>query len=391
MFGGLGIQGLGVTRYQGVGGSLLDLFRNGEDGFLFGPFDTLERLFLLSTGNTGNVSANDDPVGLNLDRHGWNGASLTAILAAQTELLVAGSWIMGVAGGTSTAVESPAGTLTLQCDGTNAARGDQSFATVAGRTYRLSWTASGSISNVVAGTAQGSSGLLNVANQNSGSAYFVATSSTTWVRFQRSGTSSTIVVSAISCKLVPGNHAAQGNTGQRPLYKTNNGKPYLSLDGADDNLQFPATLTPGSAGTIAAAFNSSTGTATVFAFGTSTGDKRCRLTLDGSGRPGFVFNDQTAGAAVVPVAVDYRNTWLVLLQTWGGGQRRCYLNDQLVINEARASNHDGAGSIARLGSIEGGSPANFVTGGISAALCLNRIVTDAEARNIVSQFRRTFE
>lgn len=66
-----------LTLGQGVG-SLLSLFANGEDGFLFGNFADLTKLFTTSGGST-NVAANDDPVGRAVDSspNGKNGTQAT--------------------------------------------------------------------------------------------------------------------------------------------------------------------------------------------------------------------------------------------------------------------------------------------------------------------------
>jgi hypothetical protein len=61
------------------------LFGHGEDGFLFGNFAELDELFLLSTGDTGNVAANDDPSGLALDDHSWGGQTLAQAIRALFE------------------------------------------------------------------------------------------------------------------------------------------------------------------------------------------------------------------------------------------------------------------------------------------------------------------
>lgn len=118
------------------------------------------------------------------------------ILGAKPNLLKAGLWALSVAGGTSTAVESPPGTITLTGDGTNQARADQSITTVIGVTYRVLANVAGQAAGLRVGNTQGSSALVNLGlNAGAASVTFVATAATTWVRFDRTGLSSTTVTS----------------------------------------------------------------------------------------------------------------------------------------------------------------------------------------------------
>jgi hypothetical protein len=154
--------------------------------------------------STGNLKGVRQTTGCKYD--GSDDSHLTPYLLGQTlgsELLVPGSWSMSVAGGTSTATESPSGTLNLTGDGTNMARGDQSFATVVGRTYRLAETVATNAVAIDVGTSQGNNSIVNGATLSVGSNayYFVATSTTTWVRMRRTS-AGLAAVSAISCKEV---------------------------------------------------------------------------------------------------------------------------------------------------------------------------------------------
>jgi hypothetical protein len=128
---------------------------------------------------------------------------LATTLKKVTNLLLAGSWTMSVVGGTSTATESPAGTLNLTGDATNAARGDQSFTTVVGKSYRLTLTEAGAFVQVSIGNSQGGTGILNGAVQTVGERNydFVATATTTWVRISRTNNGLAQAL-AISCKLI---------------------------------------------------------------------------------------------------------------------------------------------------------------------------------------------
>jgi hypothetical protein len=130
-------------------------------------------------------------------------ALLPILFSGPSNLLVAGLWTMSVAGGASTAVESPPGTLTLTGDGTNQARGDQSIATVIGRTYKITGTVVGSLTiGCAVGTSQG--GIQNLNANFLGNVtttqLFIATAATTWVRFSRTAAVAPAVITNISCR-----------------------------------------------------------------------------------------------------------------------------------------------------------------------------------------------
>ena len=127
----------------------------------------------------------------------------TIVLSGLRNLIIPGAWTMSVAGGTSTAVESPPGTLTLTGDGTNQARGDQSIATVVGRTYQITGTVIGSLTiGCAVGTSQG--GIQNLNANFLGNVtttqLFIATAATTWVRFSRTAAVAPAVITNISCR-----------------------------------------------------------------------------------------------------------------------------------------------------------------------------------------------
>jgi hypothetical protein len=146
--------------------------------------------------------------------------------------------------GTSTATESPTGTLNLTGDGTNAAIADKSFSTVAGATYRVTFTSASSVTSVGVGATQGSTAIAAPANTlGAGSFYFLATGATSWLRFFKTPATLT-TVSNISVKLVAGAHASQPTSTKRPTYVSTAGGPGLQFDGVDDFLQTP-TITPG--------------------------------------------------------------------------------------------------------------------------------------------------
>lgn len=106
------------------------------------------------------------------------------------DLLNQSSWVM-VAAGASIATNSPPGTIFLSCDGTNIASAEQSVTTVVGVTYKITLTTgTGTIVALRISDFQGGANLLNVNISPSTVGYsntFVATSTTTWIKLQRSG------------------------------------------------------------------------------------------------------------------------------------------------------------------------------------------------------------
>lgn len=182
---------------------------------------------------------------------------------------------------------------------------------------------------------------------------------------------------------VPGRHATQGTGTKKPKWQAGP-KPFLLFDGIDDNTEVAAII-PGAAGTIVSAFHATAGiaaTQAMVAGGTFTDNKRCRLALTSAGLPSFVFNDQVIS---LPGSSDIRGQNVVMVQTWGGGRRRCYLStyaDPLVIDEARAANMNGAGSTYKIGSLEGGA-SDFFNGRIYFTLIRTVITSDDNVRNII--------
>lgn len=127
------------------------------------------------------------------------GRATNAASPVVPELLNPNSWIMTPgAGGSATNI--PPGTLNLVSTGVTSS-GDQSFPTIPGKTYRLTATIATAATNARAGTSQGGTQYFNAtAAVGPYSNTFVATATTSWVRFGRTTTAST--VSNISIKEV---------------------------------------------------------------------------------------------------------------------------------------------------------------------------------------------
>lgn len=381
------------------------LFGHGENGFLFGNFAELDELFLLSTGNTGNVAANDDPVGRALDDHSWGGASLAAIIAAATEMVTNGAFSDGTttgwtaSNGTLSAVNG-ALRLTNTAGGVASAR-QQAFTTVVGSTYRatLNFKTDGQTGNsfLNIGTSAGGS---DIAQLSMGSVvgvyslYFVATATTTHLSFSQSSSALAGEFSEfdeVSCKLVPGNHALQATAANRPLWKANAGKPYLLFDGTNDALVTGLVPNATAGWTSAVAFNLTTASTIALGGGTTSGNKRATIGVNGSGLLTIGWGTAVAQSP----GADIRNANTVVVVTGDLAARSIYLNGVNVTSSfvASAGGPDGTGGEMTIGARRdsaGGTPDSLINGNVRAALVRNRVSSPAEIARITADFQSTF-
>lgn len=191
----------GKRVVKGSANALVLLSHEERSGFLGGAqYNSSAVAYLTSKYNTGYQ------VGATKLALAESTADLTSLVQGATdfdgtELIVPGTWSMSTLG-TATATESPNGQLNLTGDGSaKSARGDISFDTVVGRTYRLSLTVAGQSVGVDVGPTQGSTSIINGSGVAVGTATlsFVATSTTTWVRIWRSS-ASLATVTGLSCK-----------------------------------------------------------------------------------------------------------------------------------------------------------------------------------------------
>lgn len=445
---GLGVgRPLGHTQSQGVGAGLSSLFANGEDGFLFYPMSDLTRLFLLSSGSTGNVAVDADPVGLDLDSSSWgNGISYSSLLAAQPELVpnptlsgaVAGTpgtqptgWagLFSTGGAASVVMTqvalntvsgipcvdiSDAGTASSSV-GQAAAMGPSGMSgipVVAGKSYtascyfallsgalgdaggarlRIAWftaagAANGQTDIVLVGLSSSLAQFKQIAVAPAGSAFATLT--------LRVGVtiataySWTLRIGAPSLKLVPGNHALQATTTKRPLWKANGGKPYLNFDGTDDTLISP--FLPTAAMTMACAFNSATAGGILIGGGDSAGGHWAYLSLSGSGvlSGGWGVQNLTTifgGANVL-------NANHVGILVADAVSVDLYLDGAPIYTAAPSgSPSGGTGGMALASFNDAGTPSTFSNSEIFGAIALNRRATLAEIALITSKFQSAYQ
>ena len=123
-------------------------------------------------------------------------------LTLGSELIVPANWILGTAGGTSVATNSPTGTINITGDGTNAAYADISMSTTVGKTYSIKFTPNTGSSATQVGTTQGGAEILGFSAAGGGFANertFTATATTTWLRLTRTA-AGTCVFTSITAK-----------------------------------------------------------------------------------------------------------------------------------------------------------------------------------------------
>lgn len=325
------------ARYQrslfplalGQGAFSLDGFLASQaDGFNFDWAKT-DRHFQEPTGPT---LADDvgEAIGLAMDQRLWMGATLADVLSAQSNL-ISGAWSLSVSG-TATATESPAGTLNLTGDGTNGAIGDHSMVTVAGRTYCITATVSASVFAYV-GSTQGSVSIINGLSLSAGQKifYFVATGSTSWIRFFR-GPATVAAISGISAQLVPGYAALQASGTLKPIRQAAGAK----FDGSDDNL-LTAYLAAAGANFVVARVSvpSSLAALQVIAGASGSSANRTFLGIDTSGRVcGGVGSDSTG---TIVGAADLRNSEAVVGLSYDGTDVRLFAGEAEEYSAAQAS------------------------------------------------------
>lgn len=389
----LGVAALG----KGVGASsLASLFANGEDGFLFYPMSDMTRLFLLSSGSTGNAAVDADPVGLDLDSHSWGSLTLAQELAAQTELVTNGTFDANITGWTDFSdapgnIAWDSGMLRLSKVSGTGARAQQGLATVVGTTYRLAWdTDSTWIARRVGSTAGGADVISSLGSSAGTNVLdFVALSTTSYLRFTVTGTGdASATLDNVTLKAVPGNHALQATTTKRPLWNANSGKPYLSFDGTDDIVVPP--FTPKAAGTMAAAFNGAALGLTqgIIGGGATTNNTRAYLVIGSDNRLTGQCGSTAPGSSPSVVAGSDQ----VGLITYDSTSVDLYLNGVLVATAVPTTVPDGGGGGLGIGGLNANnSPGSFMNGRIYAALAMNRRVTPAEIALITSKFQGAYQ
>lgn len=396
----------------GEGGSdLYRLFANGEDGFLFGNFGDLTRLFQTSVGGS-QVAADADPVGLALDDRKWAKRTFSQQMLQATEMVVDGGFdVGGTAGwtGVQCTISNLGNRIRLQSTtgfiGANArvAYYSPPGGFVAGRTYVFTATSqalggAGTALLTLEARTPAFAAIAQTASQTGAAArsfqlIFVATASDNIIRLRWDGDSSTDLTSYVdfdnvSCKLIDGNHALQSTTGARPLYKPNGGKPYLVFDGSDDHVLTP--WKPSAATTLAIAGRSVYASGFLMGGGSSGTSKRCFIGLDASGKAGFGWgtDNYVAGSGY---GSDVRDQDHVFILTGDGAARELWLDGVQLVSAPPNGGPDGSGGGVALGAYNNNGTILPGTARAYGALALNRRVTPSEIALITSKFRSTYQ
>lgn len=205
-----------VGKYGGAFSPAI-LFAGGEQGVSYASSPDV--LFTTFTGTT-PVASPGDPAGLRLDNRLWGGKTLAQVLAAQPELVTNGGFDSDLSGWTLSGSTPPvweAGAVRMV---TNSVL-KQTITTVAGRTYEITFNASGTgVTNsfLTVGTSDGGNQLLNLFIPSGGRAVFSATTTSSFLRFLSNSSSANYTIDNISIKEIPGNHAFQSTDASRPIY-----------------------------------------------------------------------------------------------------------------------------------------------------------------------------
>lgn len=387
------ILGSPLTPDKG-GSDLYRLFANGEDGFLFGNFGDLTRLFQTSVGGT-QVAADADPVGLALEDSKWAKRTAAQQVAQATELITNGgfdadtNWTKTqatISGGAGT-VNSPDGTFAgLQ----------QNISLVANGLYRIQFDVTAVVSGTwaVAGS-QFASGVDLLSGTTTGTKVVYAIAAATGLGDiqlkRRAGAAAQFSVDNVSVKLVAGNHGLQATTTKRPFYKPNGGKPFLSLDGSDDCLVTPFIPTAALTLAVACRFPATDATARIMiGGGASTGNKRAFIGKNSTdGKVAIGWGSETVG---IGWGSDLGTIDHVIVLTGDGSTRDIWVDGALIDSRAPSGGPDGTGGGVSLGAYNNAGATGVVSAGnLYAAMGLSRRASAGEIDLITSKFRSTYQ
>lgn len=431
---GIGLRLPRLTPREG-GSDLYRLFANGEDGFLFGNFGDLTRLFTTYQGPT-QVANDADPVGLALEDSEWSKRTLAQQVAQAAETIrnpsMAGAspgtpgtvpnfWqgIQVPTGCTVQIVSVTGDVLRVRLSGTPTAGGlaikmesnTQIVATPGQvwRSYIETALVGGSLANIVLNTgwdecAAGGSYLA--------SNYTIITPGATLASYVRQtavlnagaarvvpaliGTVTlgqpvdlTLDIRAPSMKQVVGNHGLQATGVQRPVYKPNSGKPYLLFDGSDDALVTPFIPTANLTLVVATQMAGGAAAQNIIGGGNTATNTRCSIGIGTSGQ--VQINWGSTSGATITASGDIRNTDRVLLITGDGTSVDTYMDGTLIDTRAPSGTPGGTTGLSLGARNNNGSLLGFSTARLYAAAALNRRVTPSEISLITSKFRSTYQ
>ena len=204
---------VGLRALSGTSFSPLSLFANGEQGGWYDPSD-LTTLFQDAAGTT-PVTAVEQPVGLVLDKS--KGLVLGSELVSNSGPNFTATTGWTLSGGTGASLSVVSGALRATNGSAGYAGGFLSFATIAGVTYKVSFS--------IPSTGRGRVGTgpaladLFAAATGTQTAYIRATGTTTYFSFYVNSATAgdTTDLAYISVREIPGNHLSQSTAAARPV------------------------------------------------------------------------------------------------------------------------------------------------------------------------------
>lgn len=388
------LPGFGARRAPGPAWHPSSLFEGVIGGFWFDFTDT-DKLRQTSVG-VPPVATASDPVGLAFDQSRWAGKTYSQVLAEQPELLNnpggpfvnTSGWAAG-GGGSLSVVE---GNLKGTAAGTDGAWFQQSFLATAGKTYLFTFNAvSDGTSQSVAmfiGTSGGSSDRLN---SGASGGYQFGARSVIWTApatetvalwfYAGAGmpANNYILLSKISIKEIPGNHATQPSSSLRPTYQVT----HVRGDGSDDRLI--TSQNPTLAGTLIYAGTFEAASDVAIGVTGASGFDRCMLRTSADGYLQAAIGDQ---ASAIIGAMDIRGVDGVYAVRWGGNGEAVKLTRGVSVEYAGVQE----GSVTTafpflLGVVNaGGSATGFLDGKMRHCLFVPRFITDDELSQAVKYF-----
>jgi hypothetical protein len=210
--------------------------------------------------------------------------------------------------------------------------------------------------------------------------YILYANAGTIIRFSEaflSSDSGSIAFTAITAKLLPGNHATQSTTGLTSRYQVS---PFGSeYDGNDD---FSATpFNPTLAGTIAVRMRSDT--ASRVAFGSqSASNGRCYIGLASDGSLAGGIGEQAT--SVIKGSTDIRDAWTTGILTWDGTTVTLYQDGVSVYSAAQVGAVNTTIAMREGALNNNGTAAAFHKGRIAQSIVLDRVMTAAEIASITN-------
>lgn len=373
---GLGLNPSGLKNPANEGGGFnLDAFMAAQTDGLYFDTTKADRFFQESWGS---ALADDvgEAIGLALSHRAWNGQTLAQVVAAATERFVGGA-SNDNSTAPSTSSESPAGQFNLTSDGATAARRDLPLTTVIGQAYLVSFTNSGAVTSRVGSSVGGTQNLADTVYSGSQSFYFVATATTTYLRWWLAAVA-TRTVTAISIKAVPGKHGVQATGTLKPTRQTTGAK----FDGSDDNWLTPYLAGASENFIVALVDVPASIAATQIVCGAvgaaGANPTRLGLSTDGTVRAGL------GATAVITGTTDLRGTMATIGLSFDGSSYRLFANDQAE-NTGVQSAPPITTTAFRIGaSNNDGTAANFFGGSVKKLVAGREFLTLSRYRQIRS-------